>query len=56
MTQVQYGSRVSMCDSLTAAAYDDLTLLRAVADMGSKSGVAYADYDAGFQKRNNLHD
>ena len=43
---VQYGSRVDMCEKLTAAAGSQDTLMQAVADRAVAGGITYDQYDA----------
>ena len=43
---VQYGTRVSMCETLMAADTDSESLIKAVAGLASSSGIAYDQYDA----------
>ena len=43
---VQYGNRVSMCESLVAANRDKDALMKAVAKLATDGGVKYDGYDA----------
>ena len=43
---VQYGNRVSMCQTLVNAKSTSGTLMRAVAALATEYGVSYEDYDA----------
>ena len=45
-TGVQYGNRVSMCESLIAANRDKDVLMKAVAKLATDGGVKYDGYDA----------